>query len=116
MISSERERAMSWFLLILAIVLEVSGTTCMKLSQGFTRGWPSALMFVFYAAALGPLTLALKKIDVGVAYAIWSGLGTAIIATLGILWFKESAGALKLTSLALVIAGVIGLHLAGGVR
>jgi small multidrug resistance pump len=59
-------------------------------------------------------SLALKKIDVSVAYAVWSGVGTALIATIGVLWFKEPATALKLISLGLTIIGVVGLNLSGG--
>lgn len=103
----------SWLALCIAVVLEVAGTTSMKLSQGFTRLWPSIAMAVFYAGSLGMLTLALKRIDVSVAYAVWSGLGTALIAAIGFLWFKEPLTALKLGSLTLIIAGVIGLNLSG---
>ncbi|MEW6771462.1 MAG: multidrug efflux SMR transporter [Bacillota bacterium] len=106
---------MSWIYLVLAIVLEVSGTTCMKLSQGFTRFLPSVLMFLLYGLSLGSLTLALKKIDVSLAYAVWSGLGTALIAAVGILWFKEPAGAPKVFCLGLIIIGVAGLHLTEGI-
>jgi small multidrug resistance pump len=59
------------------------------------------------------LSLALRGIDLSTAYAIWSGVGTAIVAAIGILWFGEPAGAWKLASLALIIVGVVGLHLAG---
>ena len=105
---------MIWLYLVLAILLEVSGTTCMKLSQGFTKLVPSILLFVFYTLSMGMLTLALKKIDVSVAYAVWSGMGTALIATIGVLWFKEPVTALKLISLGLIIIGVVGLNLSGG--
>ena len=105
---------MTWLYLVLAILLEVSGTTCMKLSEGFTRMVPSILLVVFYTLSFGMLTLALKKIDVSVAYAIWSGVGTALIATIGVLWFKEPATAMKLISLGLIIMGVVGLNLSGG--
>jgi small multidrug resistance pump len=105
---------MHWFYLILAIAFEVSGTTCMKLSQGFTKPLPSVLLFIFYGLCFSLLTLALKKIDVSVAYAVWSGLGTALIAGIGIYWFKEPVTAIKLTSLALIIIGVIGLNASGG--
>ena len=104
---------MAYFYLLGAIVLEVCGTTSMKLSQGFTRLWPSILIFVFYGLSFTLLTVVLKKIEVSIAYAIWSGVGTALIATLGILYFKESLTLLKLVSLALVILGVIGLNLSG---
>jgi small multidrug resistance pump len=105
---------MTWIYLVLAILLEVSGTTCMKLSEGFTRLVPSILLFVFYTLSFGMLTLVLKRIDVGVAYAVWSGVGTALIAAIGVLWFKEPATALKLISLGLIIIGVMGLNLSGG--
>jgi len=85
----------------------------MKLSAGFTKTIPSILMFVFYLASLAVLTLALKKIDVSVAYAVWAGLGTALIATIGIVYFHESATLLKIISILLIIAGVVGLHLSG---
>jgi small multidrug resistance pump len=107
---------MSWLYLVLAIVLEVSGTTSMKLSQGFTKILPSVLMFVFYGLSLCALTLALKKIDVSLAYAVWSGLGTALIASIGVLWLKEPLNTLKVVSLMLIIIGVIGLNLSGGVQ
>ncbi len=102
-----------WLYLAIAIVLEVIGTTSMKLSEGFTKTIPSILMFVFYLASLAVLTLALKKIDVSVAYAVWAGLGTALIATIGIVYFHESATLLKTISILLIIAGVVGLHLSG---
>jgi len=105
---------MTWLYLALAILLEVSGTTCMKLSEGFTRMVPSILLVVFYTLSFGMLTLALKKIDVSIAYAIWSGVGTALIASIGVLWFKEPATAMKLISLGLIITGVVGLNLSGG--
>ena len=107
---------MAYFYLLGAIVLEVCGTTSMKLSQGFTRLWPSILIFVFYGLSFTLLTVVLKKIEVSIAYAIWSGVGTALIATLGILYFKDSLTLLKLVSLALVILGVIGLNLSEGVH
>jgi small multidrug resistance pump len=107
---------MSWVYLVLAIILEVSGTTSMKLSQGFTKLLPSVLMFIFYGLSLSALTLALKKIDVSVAYAVWSGLGMALVAIVGVLWMREPLTALKVTSLLLIIIGVIGLNMSGGVH
>jgi small multidrug resistance pump len=107
---------MSWFYLVVAIVLEVSGTTSMKLSQGFTKVLPSVLVFLFYGLSLGALTLALKRLDVSVAYAVWSGLGTALIASVGVLWLKEPLNTLKIVALMLIVIGVIGLNLSGGIR
>ncbi len=104
---------MTYVYLVMAIFLEVSGTICMKLSQGFTRLGPSVLIFIFYGLSFACLTLVLNKIDVSIAYAIWSGLGTALIATIGIMYFKEPLNALKIISLGLVIIGIIGLNLSG---
>ena len=102
---------MSWLFLILAILFEISGTTCMKFSQGFTKLVPSILIFVFYILSLSALTLALKRIEISTAYAVWSGLGTALIGTIGILWFREPVTAFKMISIGLIILGVIGLSL-----
>lgn len=105
---------MYWAILLAAIVLEVCGTTSMKLSEGFTRTLPTVALFVFYLLSLAALTLALKRIDVSVAYAIWSGVGTALIAIIGIVYFREPVGVAKVASLGLIIAGVVGLNLSGG--
>lgn len=104
---------MSWFLLFLAIVLEVSGTTCMKLSEGFTRLVPSVLIFVFYGLSFGTFVFVLKRIDVSVAYAVWAGLGVLLVATIGVLWFKEPLNAMKIASMALIVIGVVGVNLSG---
>ncbi len=100
-----------WFYLACAIVLEVAGTTSMKLSEGFTKLTPSVLLFVFYAASFIVLTFALKGLDVGIAYAIWSGIGTILIAIIGILYFREPATSFKFISIGLIIIGVTGLSL-----
>ena len=96
-----------------AIVLEICGTTALKLSQGFTRIGPASVVVFCYAASFVLLSLALRVIDLSIAYALWSGVGTAIVAAIGIVWFGEPAGALKLLSLALIVLGVAGLHLSG---
>ena len=100
----------SWIYLIAAILFEVSGTTCMKLSQGFTKIGYSILIVVFYGLCFTFLTLALKKLEVSVAYSVWAGLGTVLIAIIGIIWFRESATFIKLLSIALIIMGVIGIN------
>ncbi|MDX8388259.1 MAG: multidrug efflux SMR transporter [Ghiorsea sp.] len=102
-----------WFFLISAIVLEVAGTISMKFADGFAKLIPSVLMTVFYIASIAMLTLALKKIELSIAYAIWAGVGTALIAAVGILYFKEPTTAIKIFSLTLIIAGVVGLNLSG---
>ncbi|HET6662494.1 MAG TPA: multidrug efflux SMR transporter [Rubrobacter sp.] len=104
------------FYLLLAILAEVTGTACVKLSQGFTRLVPSVLIFVFYGLSLGFLGLALKKVDLSLAYAVWSGLGIAFIASVGILYFREPVTIMKMASLALIVAGVVGLNVVGEAR
>ena len=101
----------SWLLLFFAIVTEVSGTTCMKLSKGFTELWPTILVFVFYGFSFTASTFALKTIDLSIAYAVWMGLGTAIIVFVGMIWFKESLSLVKALALLMIIVGVVLLNL-----
>jgi len=103
-----------WIILAITIVLEVCGSTLMKLANGFTVFWPSVGVFVCYGGSLVGLTLVLKYIDLSIAYAIWAGVGTALVATIGIVWFREPATALKIVSLVFVVIGVVGLQLASG--
>jgi len=102
-----------WIYLLIAILTEVVGTTMMKVSQGLTRLIPSILMFVMYAVSFVFMAFALKKIEVSTAYAIWSGLGTAVIAMIGIVVFHESFNIHKLLGIVLIIAGVVLLNLKG---
>lgn len=102
---------MQWLYLALAIILEVMGTTSMKLSEGFSKIVPSIAMMLLYIASLAALTMALKKIEMSIAYAIWAGIGTALIALIGVVLFKEELSLLKVISIVLIIAGVVGLHL-----
>jgi len=102
---------LSWIYLISAIVFEVIGTTAMKMSDGFTKTTPSIIMTIFYILSLTALTFALKKFDVSMAYAIWSGVGTALITLIGFYLFKEEITMLKVASIGLIIIGVVGLHL-----
>ena len=101
----------AWLILAGTILLEVVGSTMMKLSQGFTVFWPSVGVFVCYSAALAGLTITLKYIELSIAYAIWAGAGTALIAVIGIAYFREPVSALKIVSLILVVAGVGGREL-----
>jgi small multidrug resistance pump len=101
----------NWTFLLLAIVFETIGTTAMKMSLGFTKVGPAVVMGVFYILCFTFLTLALKQMDVSLAYAIWSGVGTALITIIGIWWFNESVSTLKVISIVLIILGVIGLHM-----
>jgi small multidrug resistance pump len=102
----------AWAVLAVAILFEVAGTTCMRLSEGFTRLTPSVLIFVFYAISFALNTLIVRTLGLSVVYAVWSGVGTVLTAGIGYLYFKEPATALKLASTGLIVIGVMGLHTA----
>lgn len=104
---------MYWFFLFLAIVLELIDTSLMKISNGLTKLIPSLGMFIAYFLCFSIFSLALKKIDVSIAYAIWSGVGITVISILGVLFFKESMNITKIISIILIITGIIGLNLSG---
>lgn len=102
---------MPFLLLAAAILAEVMGTTALKVSNGFSRLWPSAITVVGYAVSFFLLALCLKSMAVGTAYAIWSAVGTALIVAIGVLFFGESLGPVKLIGIVLVIVGVVMLNL-----
>jgi small multidrug resistance pump len=104
----------AFLLLALAIISEVGATLALRLSDGVSRPLPSAVMVVGYGLSFWLLALALKHIPVSLTYAIWSGVGTALIAVAGVVAFGETMNALKLTSLAVIVLGVAGLSAAGG--
>ena len=105
--------SMSWLILFCAIVFEVGGTLTLKFTEGMTRLWPTVLMFGLYLLSLFGLSLAVKSIPVGTAYAVWSGLGTLMVAIIGVLWFKEQVTLLRSVSTLLIVLGVAGLYLTG---
>ena len=100
---------MKWFILVMAGLLEVVWAVGLKYTDGFTKFWPS---LITGAAMVGSVVLrgiALKQIPVGTAYGIWVGIGAVGAAILGIMLFAESASTLKFVSLALIVAGIVGL-------
>ena len=99
--------------LSIAIVAEVAGTIALKYTEGFTRLGPSAAVAAGYGLSFWMLALVLRDLPIGLTYAVWAAVGTALIAAIGIVAFGEPATALKLLSLGLIIAGVVGLNLAG---
>ena len=103
----------AWWVLLLAILLEVGGTTCMRLSDGFSRLTPSLMIFVFYAGSFSLNVMVVRVLGLGTTYAVWSGVGTLATVAIGSLYFREPATALKLASAGLIVAGVVGMHLAG---
>lgn len=101
-----------WWLLLLAIISEVIGSTALKASQGFTRLLPSLVVVLGYGLAFYFLSLTLKTIPLNTAYAVWSGLGTALIAVLGWLVLKEPMNGTIALGIVLIIVGVVVLNLA----
>jgi quaternary ammonium compound-resistance protein SugE len=103
---------MSWLLLILAGLFEVGWAIGLKYTEGFTRLWPSVFTAVAMIVSLALLGIAMKSLPVGTAYAIWVGVGAVGTVIFGIVLFGEPAHALRLVSVGLIVAGIIGLKLA----
>jgi small multidrug resistance pump len=101
----------NWVFLGFGIVFEVLGTICMKQAEGFTRLWPSVLVFIFYSLSLVSLIFVLKRMEVSIAYAIWASAGIVLIAILGMIFYKEPVSLAKIISIALIVAGIFGLEL-----
>src|SRR5262245_565397 len=97
----------SWFLLGLGIALEIAGTVCMKLADGFRDWRAAALMYVLYGLSLTTLTLAFKRLEIGVAYAVWSGAGLTAVVAIGIIWFREPATPARVLFLLFILVGLI---------
>jgi small multidrug resistance pump len=105
---------MSWFLLFLAICLEVGATSFLKLSNGWSKLAPSAMALILFSTGTFLYAFALKKIPVSIAYAVWSGLGTVGMVLIGWWFFKESMNPTKIFFISLIFIGVVGLHLKDG--
>ena len=102
---------MNWIYLFSAIVLEVGGTLSLKFSDGLVKRGPVLLMIFLYGLSFFAFSHALRHMEVGTAYAVFSALGTALMASVGIIWFNEPATALRIVSLILIVLGVVGLNL-----
>lgn len=102
---------MAWMYLLLAGLFEIGFAICLKQADGFTRLWPSVAALLAAAISLWLLTLALKTLPVGTAYAVWTGVGAVGVAILGIVLFAESVAPARLLCIGLIVAGVIGLKL-----
>ena len=100
-----------WLLLAIAIVSEVIATSALKPSEGFTRLAPSLLVIVGYSAAFYFLALTLQAIPVGIAYAVWSGVGIVLVSVIAWFLFGQKLDAPALIGMGLIIAGVIVLNL-----
>ncbi|MFE9766321.1 DMT family transporter [Streptomyces sp. NPDC005808] len=104
---------MGYVMLAGAIAAEVAATTAMKYSDGFSKLWPSLVTLLGYVIAFALLAQTLKTVSVGTAYAIWAGVGTAVIAAIGMVFLGEGLNAAKVTGIALIIGGVVLLNLGG---
>jgi small multidrug resistance pump len=102
-----------WLLLAIAIVSEVVGTAYLKVSDGFTKPWPSVVVVVAYAVSFVFLALSLRELSLGFTYAVWAGIGTALIAVVGVVAFGDALTAAGVAGIAFVIAGVALLNLSG---
>ncbi len=101
---------MNWLYLGVAIVCEVVATSSLKASEGFTRLWPSVIVVVGYAAAFYCLSLTLRTIPVGVAYAVWSGVGIILVTLAGWYYYDQQLDTPALIGIALIAAGVVVLN------
>jgi quaternary ammonium compound-resistance protein SugE len=104
---------MSWTFLFIAAALEIVWAVGLKFTAGFTRTWPSLGVGAAMAASMFLLALAARTVPIGTAYAVWTGIGAAGTALLGIVLFHESASAARLVCLALILTGVVGLKILG---
>jgi quaternary ammonium compound-resistance protein SugE len=102
---------MSWSYLVVAGLLEVAWAVGLKYTAGFTRLWPSVFTLATMAGSVGMLGLALRALPLGTAYAVWTGIGTVGTAVFGMVMLGEPAGALRLLSIGLIVAGIAGLKL-----
>ena len=111
---SRVEVAVAWVVLIVSGLLEAGWALSLKASDGFSRLWPSVAFVVLLAASMGGLAWSLRALPVGVAYAVWTGIGASVTAIIGMAWLGEAVGVGKIVSLVLIVAGIVGLHVFGG--
>lgn len=109
--ATHRKDAMHKLFLLIAIVSEVAATTALKSSESFTRPWPSLIVVVGYGCAFYCLSLCLKTISMGTAYALWSGVGIVMIAIIGATLYQQTLDLAALVGIALIVAGVMVLNL-----
>ena len=102
---------MTYFALYAAIAVEVFATSLLKATDGFTRLVPTAVCLACYALSFGLVAQVVQRLPVGVVYAVWSGVGTAAVAGIGVVFLGESLGLVRVIGLGLVIAGVVALNL-----
>ena len=104
---------MAWAILIVAGIFEVIWAVALKYSEGFTKLWPSVIFIIAAWLSFACLSLALKHIPMGSAYAVWTGIGAVGIAIIGMVWFSEPATLFRIVCIALIVIGIAGLKLSG---
>ena len=102
-----------WLLLLLAISAEIVGTSCLKLTQGFSRPMPTLLVLGAYAIAMLLLSRVVESIPLGITYALWSGIGIVAIVIIGVLAYRQVPTPVQLLGMGLITAGVVSVNLGG---
>ena len=102
---------MKWILLSFAILSELGGSTCMKLSRGFTNLWASVFTFVFWGISFTIFIFALKHFDLSFIYALWAGIGILLVSLIGMTFFREPVNLMKIISILVIVTGVVMLNL-----
>ena len=105
--------ALAWFMVVVAGLFETGFAVLLKLSNGITELWPTVGFAICALISFGLLSAALKKLEVGPAYAVWTGIGAAGAAAVGMIFLGDAVSTMKLVSIALILAGVTGLNLSG---
>ena len=107
---------MAWILLSIAIAAEILGTLSLKASDGLSKLWPSLGVLIGYALAFSLMAISLKKLDVGITYAIWSGVGIIGAAIGGVIFFDQHLSRMTIIGMAIIIVGVVVMNLGGASR
>lgn len=101
----------AWLVLAASVFAEVLGTLALRYAAGFTKPWPSVAVVTCYACAIWLMSVVVKRLEMGLTYAVWAGAGTALTAILGMIWFGETTSALRFAGLACIVVGVVTLNL-----
>ena len=106
----------AWSLLLLAIAAEVIGTSCLKLSDGFSRLWPSVVVLLAYSTSMLLLSRVVQTIPLGITYALWSGIGIVAIVLVGVFVYRQIPPPTQLSGMALITAGVVMVNITGQLK
>lgn len=104
-------QSFAWLMLAASVLAEVLGTLALRHADGFTKPLPSTAAMLCYGGAIWLMSISLKHLEMGLTYAVWAGSGTALTAALGMIWFGESFGQLRMAGLGCIVLGVIALSL-----